>query len=25
MGAGNQMILVGVQLSTLTPGWIFGN
>jgi Ca2+-binding RTX toxin-like protein len=23
MGAGNQMILVGVQLSTLTPGWIF--
>src|SRR5437899_1930915 len=24
MGAGNQMILVGVQLSTLTPGWIFG-
>ncbi|MDB5463390.1 MAG: hypothetical protein JWP23_1779 [Phenylobacterium sp.] len=24
-GAGNQMILVGVQLSTLTPGWIFGN
>ena len=25
MGAGNQMILVGVQLSTLTPGWIFGS
>jgi Ca2+-binding RTX toxin-like protein len=24
-GAGSQMILVGVQLSTLTPGWIFGN
>ena len=24
MGAGDQMILVGVQLSTLTPGWIFG-
>ncbi len=24
MGGGNQMILVGVQLSTLTPGWIFG-
>jgi Ca2+-binding RTX toxin-like protein len=24
MGAGNQMILVGVQFSTLTPGWIFG-
>jgi Ca2+-binding RTX toxin-like protein len=24
MGAGNQMILVGVQLSALTPGWIFG-
>jgi len=23
MGAGNEMILVGVQLSTLTPGWIF--
>ena len=23
MGGGNQMILVGVQLSTLTPGWIF--
>jgi serralysin len=22
MGAGNQMILVGVQLSTLTPGWL---
>jgi Ca2+-binding RTX toxin-like protein len=25
MGAGNQMILVGVTLSSLTPGWIFGN
>jgi Ca2+-binding RTX toxin-like protein len=24
MGAGNQMILVGVQLSTLAPGWVFG-
>jgi Ca2+-binding RTX toxin-like protein len=24
MGGGHQMILVGVQLSTLTPGWIFG-
>ncbi len=24
MGNGDQMILVGVQLSTLTPGWIFG-
>jgi Ca2+-binding RTX toxin-like protein len=24
MGGGNQMILVGVQLATLTPGWIFG-
>ena len=23
MGGGNQMILVGVQLSTLTAGWIF--
>jgi Ca2+-binding RTX toxin-like protein len=23
MGAGNQMILVGIQLSSLTPGWIF--
>ncbi|HXA40241.1 MAG TPA: calcium-binding protein [Phenylobacterium sp.] len=23
MGGANQMILVGVQLSTLTPGWIF--
>jgi Ca2+-binding RTX toxin-like protein len=23
MGAGNEMILVGVQMSTLTPGWIF--
>ena len=23
MGAGNQMILVGVQMSTLTSGWIF--
>ena len=25
MGGGNQMILVNVQLSTLTPGWIFAN
>ena len=24
-GGGNEMILVGVQYSTLTPGWIFGN
>jgi Ca2+-binding RTX toxin-like protein len=24
MGNGDQMILVGVQMSTLTPGWIFG-
>jgi len=24
MGGGNQMILVGVQMATLTPGWIFG-
>jgi hypothetical protein len=24
MGAGNQMMLVGVQMSSLTPGWIFG-
>ena len=24
LGAGNQMVLVGVQMSTLTPGWIFG-
>jgi len=24
LGNGNQMILVGVQMSTLTPGWIFG-
>jgi serralysin len=24
MGNGDQMILVGVQISTLTPGWIFG-
>jgi Ca2+-binding RTX toxin-like protein len=24
MGGGHQMILVGVQFSTLTPGWIFG-
>jgi len=24
-GAGSQMILVGVTLSTLMPGWIFGN
>ena len=23
MGGGNQMILVGVQMSTLTPGWVF--
>jgi Ca2+-binding RTX toxin-like protein len=23
-GNGNQMILVGVQMSNLTPGWIFG-
>ena len=23
MGGGNQMILVGVQMSTLPPGWIF--
>ena len=23
MGGGSQMILVGVQMSTLTPGWIF--
>jgi hypothetical protein len=23
MGGGNQMILVGVQLSTLPAGWIF--
>ena len=23
-GAGSEMILVGVQLATLTPGWIFG-
>ena len=23
MGGGHQMVLVGVQLSTLTPGWIF--
>jgi hypothetical protein len=23
MGGGDQVILVGVQLSTLTPGWIF--
>ena len=23
MGGGNQMILVGVQLSTLPTGWIF--
>ena len=23
MGGGNEMILVGVRLSTLTPGWIF--
>jgi phospholipase/lecithinase/hemolysin len=25
MSGGNQMILVGVQLSTLLPGWIFGS
>jgi Ca2+-binding RTX toxin-like protein len=25
MGAGNQVILAGVQLSTLNPGWIFEN
>jgi Ca2+-binding RTX toxin-like protein len=25
MGGGHQMILVGVQLSTLTPGWIFAS
>jgi Ca2+-binding RTX toxin-like protein len=24
LGGGNEMILVGVQMSTLTPGWIFG-
>ena len=24
MGGGHQMILVGVQLPSLTPGWIFG-
>jgi Ca2+-binding RTX toxin-like protein len=24
MSGGGQMILVGVQMSTLTPGWIFG-
>jgi serralysin len=24
MGIGNEMILVGVQMSTLTSGWIFG-
>ena len=24
MGGGHQMILVGIQLSTLTAGWIFG-
>ncbi len=24
MGGGHQMILMGVQLSSLTPGWIFG-
>ena len=23
MGGGGQMVLLGVQLSTLTPGWIF--
>lgn len=25
MTGGGQMILVGVQMSSLTPGWIFGN
>ena len=24
MAGGGQMILVGVQMTTLTPGWIFG-
>jgi len=24
LGAGDRMILVGVQMSSLTPGWIFG-
>jgi len=24
MTGGGQMVLVGVTLSTLTPGWIFG-
>jgi Ca2+-binding RTX toxin-like protein len=24
MGGGHQMILVGVQMSSLTPGWVFG-
>ncbi|MDB5418108.1 MAG: hypothetical protein JWP50_1527 [Phenylobacterium sp.] len=24
LGAGDKMVLVGVQLSTLTPGWVFG-
>jgi Ca2+-binding RTX toxin-like protein len=24
LGNGNEMILAGVQMSTLTPGWIFG-
>jgi serralysin len=24
MAGGNEMVLVGVQASTLTPGWIFG-
>jgi serralysin len=24
LGGGNEMILVGVQLASLTPGWIFG-
>ena len=24
MGGGGQMVLVGVQLSSLTQGWIFG-
>jgi serralysin len=24
MGGGNQMVLVGVQLLSLSPGWVFG-
>jgi hypothetical protein len=24
MGGGHQMILVGVQMSTLASGWVFG-